>query len=92
MFHYIFAVHRKPNTDTSDYQGLGTPDPHPTGHSLFKLGNDHRGTVGVGSDTSDSQVVILLVSVPLTEEDWVPLPEYTILALRHGEVVVPAEY
>ncbi len=38
MFHYIFAVHRKPNTDTSDYQGLATPDPHPTGHSLFKLG------------------------------------------------------
>jgi hypothetical protein len=38
MFHYIFSVRRKPNTDTSDYQGLGTPDPHPTGHSLFKLG------------------------------------------------------
>lgn len=38
MFHYIFSIHRKPNTDTSDYQGLGTPDPHPTGHSLFKLG------------------------------------------------------
>jgi len=38
MFHYIYSVHRKPNTDTSDYQGLGTPDPHPTGHSLFKLG------------------------------------------------------
>ena len=36
MFHYIFSVRRKPNTDTSDYQGLGTPDPHPTGHSLFK--------------------------------------------------------
>ncbi len=40
--------------------------------------------------TSDSQVVILLASVPLTEEDWVPLPEYTILALRHGEVVARA--
>ncbi len=38
MFHYIYSVHRKPNTDTSDYQGLGTPDPHPTSHSLFKLG------------------------------------------------------
>ncbi len=38
MFHYIFAVRRNPSTDTSDYQGLGTPDPHPTGHSLFKLG------------------------------------------------------
>ncbi len=38
MFHYIISVRRKPNTDTSDYQGLGTPDPHPSGHSLFKLG------------------------------------------------------
>ena len=38
----------------------------------------------------DSQVVILLASVPLTEEDWVPLPEYTILAIRHGEVVAQA--
>ncbi len=40
MFHYIISVRRKPNTDTSDYQGLGTPDPHPTGHSLFKLGTE----------------------------------------------------
>jgi hypothetical protein len=43
MFHYIFSVRRKPNTDTSDYQGLGTPDPHPTGHSLFKLGMTEPG-------------------------------------------------
>ncbi len=42
MFHYIFSVRRNPNTDTSDYQGLGTPDPHPTGHSLFKLGKAPR--------------------------------------------------
>jgi len=42
MFHYIFSVRRKPNTDSSDYQGLGTPDPHPTGHSLFKLGLTDR--------------------------------------------------
>jgi hypothetical protein len=27
MFHYIFSVRRKPNTDISDYQGLGTPTP-----------------------------------------------------------------
>ncbi len=26
MFHYIYSVRRNPNTDTSDYQGLGTPD------------------------------------------------------------------
>jgi len=42
MFHYIFSEHRKPNTDTSDYQGLGNPDPHPTGHSLFKFGLEMR--------------------------------------------------
>ena len=45
MFHYIFSVHRKPNTDTSDYQGLGTPDPHPNGHSLFKLGQTEVASV-----------------------------------------------
>jgi hypothetical protein len=49
MFHYNFPVHRKPNTDTSDYQGLGTPDPHPTGHSLFKLGKRHSArSAGIG--------------------------------------------
>ncbi len=26
MFHYIYSARRNPNTDTSDYQGLGTPD------------------------------------------------------------------
>ncbi len=40
MFHYIMSVRRTPNPDTSDYQGLGTPDPPPTGHSLFKLGTE----------------------------------------------------
>ena len=39
------------------------------------------------SMTSDIQTVTLLASVPLTDEDWQPLPKNTILALSHGEVL-----
>ncbi len=42
------------------------------------------------SVTSDIQAVTLLASVPLTDEDWQPLPKNTILALSQGEVVARA--
>ena len=42
------------------------------------------------SVTSDIQTVTLLASVPLTDEDWQPLPKNTILALSHGEIVARA--
>ena len=49
-------------------------------------------TVSVGgiSVTSDIQAVTLLASVPLTDEDWQPLPKNTILALSQGEIVARA--
>ncbi len=40
--------------------------------------------------TSDIQSVTLLASVPLTGEDWQPLPKNTIIALSQGEVVARA--
>ncbi len=42
------------------------------------------------SVTSNIQAVTLLASVPLTNEDWQPLPKNTILALSQGEVVARA--
>jgi glutamine amidotransferase len=42
------------------------------------------------SVTSDIQAVTLLASVPLTDEDWQPLPKNTILALSQGEIVARA--
>jgi len=42
------------------------------------------------SVTSDTQAVTLLASVPLTDEDWQPLPKNTILALSQGEIVARA--
>jgi glutamine amidotransferase len=40
--------------------------------------------------TSDIQTVTLLASVPLTDEEWQPLPKNTILAVSQGEVVARA--
>ncbi len=40
--------------------------------------------------TAENQEIILLASVPLTDEDWSPLPENTLLALSGGEVVARA--
>jgi glutamine amidotransferase len=40
--------------------------------------------------TSDIQAVTLLASVPLTDEDWQPLPKNTILALSQGQIVARA--
>ena len=42
------------------------------------------------SVTSDIQAVTLLASVPLTDEEWQPLPKNTILAVSQGEVVARA--
>ena len=42
------------------------------------------------SVTSDIQTVTLLASVPLTDEEWQPLPKNTILAVSQGEVVARA--
>jgi glutamine amidotransferase len=40
--------------------------------------------------TSDIETVTLVASVPLTDEDWQPLPENTILALQDGDVITRA--
>jgi hypothetical protein len=42
------------------------------------------------SVTSDIQTVTLLASVPLTDEEWQPLPKNTILVVSQGEVVARA--
>ena len=42
------------------------------------------------SVTSDTQVVTLLASVPLTDEEWQPLPKNTIFALSHGKIAARA--
>ncbi len=61
-------------------------------HLLKRRFRKPRETVSGGgvSVTSDIQSVTLLASVPLTDEDWQPLPKHTILALSKGEVVAGA--
>ncbi|MCH9053660.1 MAG: class II glutamine amidotransferase [Proteobacteria bacterium] len=58
-------------------------------HMLNRRCRAPRETVSGGgvSVTSDIQAITLLASVPLTDEDWQPLPKNTILALSQGEVV-----
>ena len=66
---------------------------HPPGlHILNRRSRASQETVSGGgvSVTSDIQAVTLLASVPLTDEDWQPLPKNTILALSQGEVVARA--
>jgi len=41
----------------------------------------------LGSDEGKAQQVVLLASVPLTDEAWEPMPEGELIAVRNGEVV-----
>ena len=61
-------------------------------HILNRRCRERQETVSGGgvSVTGDVQAITLLASVPLTDEDWQPLPENTILALSQGEVVARA--
>jgi glutamine amidotransferase len=61
-------------------------------HILSRQCRAPRETVSGGgvSVTSDIQAVTLFASVPLTDEDWQPLPKNTILALSRGEIVARA--
>ena len=61
-------------------------------HILNRRCRTPQETVSGGgvSVTSDIQAVTLLASVPLTDEDWQPLPKNTILALSQGEIVARA--
>ncbi len=59
-------------------------------HALTRQCREPAETVtggGVAVTGEDNQAVTLFASVPLTDEDWVPLPKNTILALKDGEVV-----
>ena len=73
------------------YQEDGSTRP-PGLHILNRRCRAPQETVSGGgvSVTSDIQAVTLLASVPLTDEDWQPLPKNTILALSQGEVVARA--
>ena len=73
------------------YQQDGGTRP-PGLHMLNRRCRAPRETVSGGgvSVTSDIQAVTLLASVPLTDEDWQPLPKNTILVLSQGEVVARA--
>jgi len=42
---------------------------------------------GESLETVTAQRVVLLASIPLTQEKWTPMPEGEVLAVRHGEVV-----
>ncbi len=72
---------------------LGGQFTRPPGlHMLNRRCRVPQETVSGGgvSVTSESQAITLFASVPLTEEDWQPLPKNTILALAQGEVVARA--
>ncbi len=73
------------------YQEDGSTRP-PGLHILNRRCRAPQETVSGGgvSVTSDIQAVTLLASVPLTDEDWQPLPKNTILAFSQGEVVARA--
>ncbi|MCZ6710097.1 MAG: class II glutamine amidotransferase, partial [Gammaproteobacteria bacterium] len=70
------------------YQEDGTTRP-PGLYILNRECSAPQETVAGGgvSVTSDAQAITLLASVPLTDEEWQPLPKNTILALSEGEVV-----
>ncbi|MEM7122970.1 MAG: class II glutamine amidotransferase [Pseudomonadota bacterium] len=63
-------------------------------HMLSRTcGNEGIALSGGGVNVStgdDNQAVTLLASVPLTAEDWMPVDEGTVLALRDGAVVAQA--
>jgi predicted glutamine amidotransferase len=42
-------------------------------------------------ETNAAQQVILLASVPLTQESWAPMPEGEVVALRRGEIVASVQ-
>ena len=67
------------------YQQDGSTRP-PGLHILNRRSGAPQETVtGSGiSVTSDIQTITLLASVPLTDEDWQPLPKDTVLALSNG--------
>jgi glutamine amidotransferase len=73
------------------YQDDGSTRP-PGLHILNRRCRAPQETVSGGgvSVTSDIQAVTLFASVPLTDEDWQPLPKNTILALSQGEIVARA--
>ena len=72
------------------YQEDGSTRP-PGLHVLSRQCRVQETVSGGGvSVTGDVQAVTLFASVPLTDEDWRPLPENTILALSQGEVVARA--
>ena len=43
------------------------------------------------ADENAAQRLILLASVPLTEEPWTPMPEGEVIAVRQGEIVATVQ-
>jgi len=59
-------------------------------HLLSRRGHEREFSAantlsGVDLD-SDDQTAVLLASTPLSQEDWQPLPEFTVLAIAQGRV------
>lgn len=56
---------------------------------LHRAHHEHEapGAIARCEDTASEQMMTLLASKPLSDEDWQPIPEHTALAIRNGSVV-----
>jgi predicted glutamine amidotransferase len=55
-------------------------------HLLSRRHHEHGALAGVDMETE--QEVVLLASVPLSDENWQPLPEHTVIVIQEGRVLL----
>jgi glutamine amidotransferase len=67
--------------------GAVQPGLHLLHHAIHTPGDDVEGGGVSVSSEHDDQAIAMLASVPLTDDDWEPLGEGTLLALRSGQIV-----
>jgi glutamine amidotransferase len=79
---YLFAHSHRRRQDNGEIRAPGL-------YRLTRSRHEHEILRGMKIDdgSEQGQIVTLLASVPLSDEPWQPVPEYTALALHQGEIV-----
>jgi glutamine amidotransferase len=73
---YLFAHAHRRRHDDGEIRAPGL-------YLLNRVRHEHD----VDGDCHADRLVTLLASVPLSDEDWQPIPEHTVLVVRNGHVV-----
>jgi predicted glutamine amidotransferase len=61
-------------------------------HGLFMLARRcHEHEMLAGVEVESEQEMVLLASTPLSDEKWESLPQFTVLAIQHGRVVLRSD-